>query len=136
MKQKGFTLIELVVVIVILGILAAVALPKFINFSSDAGDAAAQGVAGALASAAAMNYGKYQISSGAATEVKSGTTTCAGLNGLLAGGALPTDVQWVSSTATINCGATPAGGTDTTSCKLKHAKGTSSGWPVTVTCTN
>ncbi len=30
-KQKGFTLIELVVVIVILGILAVTAAPKFMN---------------------------------------------------------------------------------------------------------
>lgn len=56
MRQKGFTLIELVVVIVILGILSAVALPKFLNLSDKANDAALAGVAGALSSAAATNY--------------------------------------------------------------------------------
>jgi len=55
-NQKGFTLIELIVVIVILGILAATALPKFIDFKDDAGTAAAAGVAGGLASASAINY--------------------------------------------------------------------------------
>lgn len=35
-KNKGFTLIELVVVIVILGVLAATAAPKFIDITSDA----------------------------------------------------------------------------------------------------
>ena len=53
-KQKGFTLIELIIVIVILGALAAVAVPRFIDLSDEAQEAALDGVQGAVTSAAAI----------------------------------------------------------------------------------
>jgi len=70
MKQKGFTLIELVVVIVILGILAATALPKFVDLTGDAEQAAIKGVAGGLNSASSINYGGCAVTGQVATAAK------------------------------------------------------------------
>jgi len=57
-QNKGFTLIELIIVIVILGIIAVVAAPRFINVSGDAKIATLEGMGGAIISASQLVYAK------------------------------------------------------------------------------
>lgn len=60
-NQKGFTLIELVMIIVILGILAAVAIPKYQDLSGEAKEAAARGALGAVRSAITIYYANHAV---------------------------------------------------------------------------
>ena len=55
-KQKGFTLIELVLVIVILGVLAAIALPKFVALQADARIAKMNGALASIKAAAVLAH--------------------------------------------------------------------------------
>ena len=55
-NNKGFTLIELIMVIVILGILAAVAIPKYVSMKGEASDATARGITAGLRGAVSILY--------------------------------------------------------------------------------
>jgi prepilin-type N-terminal cleavage/methylation domain-containing protein len=95
--NKGFTLIELIIVIVVVAILAIIVLPKFVDLSQDAQAAATKSVAGSLSAANAENY---------AVRIEKNTnggpvTNCNSVAALLMSG-LPSGYTITSNAVTVN----------------------------------
>ena len=65
--QRGFTLIEIIMVIVLLGIIAAIAIPQYIDMKDKAKDATADGIVGSIVASAAIGYADKAVNTATAT---------------------------------------------------------------------
>lgn len=59
MKERGFTLIEIIILVVILGILAAVVIPKYLDLSKTTEKAVAEQLVGSMRSALSLYYSNW-----------------------------------------------------------------------------
>ncbi len=88
-KQKGFTLIELIMVLVLLSILAVVAVPRYIDLQASAQQASLNGVLGAVRSAASIAHAQYLVSGSAPDEILMGGQSIALIHGYPAASHIP-----------------------------------------------
>ena len=135
--QRGFTLIELVMVIVILGVLAAVAIPKFVDLKTDAYLASAKGYAGALGSGNAINYAGCQAKGGVVTaNVCVAVAKCSDLGALLQPSLTIGVKPGTTVAGTVYVAADTATTTTGVSCTVVVGDGSAGGQTATYTATS
>ncbi len=80
-SEKGFTMIELIIVIVIIGIVSAVAIPQFVDLKENAKIGVAKGVGGALSGTIAAKHADFLLNDTAynASDVASDTLYSGGI---------------------------------------------------------
>jgi prepilin-type N-terminal cleavage/methylation domain-containing protein len=78
-KEKGFTLIELIIVMVIIGILTAVIVPRFLDLSEAANTSACKQNQGSIEAAANIGYANNALSGNAAYPADIATMVSDGL---------------------------------------------------------
>lgn len=73
--QKGFTMIELIIVIALLGILAAFALPRFANFTTQAASATRSSIVSSLNSSLGIAHAQWIANGSTGTVTLDGSAT-------------------------------------------------------------
>lgn len=126
-NQRGFSLIEILMVLVLIAVLAAIAINAFVNFRTEARDAALRADLKVLRTGIATQYGQMQLRCGGASgafpplanfnanDITSGATPCTAVQVAVASerafvaGAIPVPPYNTTNTNTVlQCGV-PAG---------------------------
>ncbi len=84
MKEKGFTLIELIIVLVLISLVAAIAIPKYLDLTTQAKEKALRGNLSNIRGAISMQFSKSILDNVAAYPTLNAT--------IFQGGIMPDDV--------------------------------------------